>query len=307
MHLLIPFAASPAAGAGDALTRLTLPKLTQLLRRLTLVHTDAAQPTSRSLPHERALARSLGLPVTDGMIPWAARQSGSDAVCAWFSLCHWQARVGRITLGDPRTLNITAAESAVLLEAMRPYFAEDGIALSEHSPGLWLAKGEPLRGLACTALDRVIGRRIEDWMPEGPTAALAHRLQNEMQMLLYTHPVNDARTEQGLLPINSFWLHGAGAVPADFRAPNAEAPSMPLSLRDAAVSENWAGWSQAWQALDAGPVTQALALLEQGRPVTLTLCGERAAQRFEWRRRSLLQRIHHHFTPTPMTNLFSQL
>ncbi len=307
MHLLIPFAASPSAGARDALAQLPLPQLTRLLRQLTQVRADTGMPASRSPPHERALAHALGLPLVDGMIPWAAWQHQSDAVCAWISLCHWQARVGRITLSDPQSLQVTLAESSTLLDAMQPYFAEDGITLSEHSPGLWLAQGEPLRGLACTALDRVIGRRIEDWMPEGPTAPLAHRLQNEMQMLLYTHPVNDARTEQGLLPINSFWLHGAGAVPADFRAPALEAPLMPLTLREAAVREDWAAWGQAWQALDGGPVAQALALAEQGQPVTLTLCGESNALRFERLPRSLLQRLTQHFSQTSMSNLLSQL
>jgi hypothetical protein len=306
MHLLIPFAASPAA-ASDALSDLPLPHLTALLRRLTQVHADSGVPTSRSTPHERALARALGLPQDDGLIPWAAWQDQSDAACAWLSLCHWQARVGRITLSDPQTLRVTPAESATLLAAMQPYFAEDGIALSEHSPGLWLAQGEPLRGLACTALDRVIGRRIEDWMPEGPTAALAHRLQNEMQMLLYTHPLNDARTEQGLLPVNSFWLHGAGAVPADFRAAAGVPPLVPLALRDAAVSADWVAWRQAWQTLDAGPLAQALTRVEQGLPVTLTLCGEHSALRFEALPRSLLQRLTRHFSATSMQNLFSQL
>jgi hypothetical protein len=305
MHLLIPFAASPAA-ASDALA-LQLPHLEKLLRRLTQVYADSGVPSSRSPPHERALARALGLPPDDGLIPWAAWQQQSDAACAWLSLCHWQARVGRITLGDPQSLQVTADESGVLLAAMQPYFAEDGITLSEHSPGLWLAQGEPLRGLACTALDRVIGRRIEDWMPEGPTAALAHRLQNEMQMLLYTHPVNDVRADQGLLPVNSFWLHGAGAVPADFRATADVPPLVPMALRDAAVSADWVAWRTAWQALDAGPVAQALTRVEQGLPVTLTLCGEHSALRFESLPRSLLQRLTQHFSPTSMQNFFNQL
>jgi hypothetical protein len=33
-------------------------------------------------------------------------------------------------------------------------------------------------------------------------------------MLLYTHPLNDAREAQGLLPVNSFWLSGCGRAQA---------------------------------------------------------------------------------------------
>ena len=40
-------------------------------------------------------------------------------------------------------------------------------------------------------LDRVVGRDIQNSMPAVPAL---RRLQNEMQMLLYTHPVNDDGT-----------------------------------------------------------------------------------------------------------------
>jgi hypothetical protein len=318
MHLLIPFAASATAGAHDALTRLQLPQLQKLLQRLSLVHTDAGAPDSRSPPHERALAHSLGLPLPDGLIPWAAWDAHSAGperpgappgaeVCAWTTLCHWQARLGHISLSDPQTLGITPAESQTLLAAMRPYFTEDGITLAEHSAGIWVAQGEPLRGLECASLDRVVGRMIDDWMPQGPGSRLAHRLQNEMQMLLYTHPLNDAREARGQLPINSFWLHGAGALPPGFQPNTGTEPTLPPGLRDAALREDWAAWAQAWQALDAGAVTQALLRAEQGLPVTLTLCGERNAQCFELRARGLLQRVRSAFNNIPLKDRLHSL
>jgi hypothetical protein len=319
MHLLIPFAASHADAARAALTQLQLPQLERLLQRLTLVDTDTDRDDSRSPPHERALARAWGLPVQDGRIAWAAHSarmaSGPQVPApgaepwAWITLCHWQARSGRISLSDPQQLAVTPAQSQALLDAMRPYFAEDGITLTEHRPGLWLARGAPLQDLVCASLDRVVGRRIDAWMPQGAGATLAHRLQNEMQMLLYTHPVNDARSEHGQLPVNSFWIHGAGALPADLPAadPQAVALVMPLALRDAAVREDWSQWTQAWAALDAGPVARALAQVEQGLSVTLTLCGERSAQRFELRPRTRLRRITQYFRRAPVQLQLSQL
>lgn len=38
------------------------------------------------------------------------------------------------------------------------------------------------------------------------------RLHSEAQMLLYSHPFNDAREARGLPPVNGFWPHGAGAL-----------------------------------------------------------------------------------------------
>jgi hypothetical protein len=37
------------------------------------------------------------------------------------------------------------------------------------------------------------------------------RLQNELQMILHDHPVNEARLERGELSINSVWLYGCGS------------------------------------------------------------------------------------------------
>jgi hypothetical protein len=120
--------------------------------------------------------------------------------------------------------------------------------------------------------------------------------------------VNDARSEQALLPINSFWISGAGALPSDFVATqNVGEAIVPMALRDTAVREDWAAWSQAWQALDAGAVTQAFERLQQGQDVTLTLCGERSAQRFEVRPVGLMRRISQVFSRNPAPVILSEL
>ena len=94
---------------------------------------------------------------------------------------------------DPSALALEPAESQALLEAMRPYFEADGISLVYDRPGRWLACGEIFRGLPTASLDRVIGQAVDAWMPEAPQARALRRLQAEMQMLLYNHPVNDQR------------------------------------------------------------------------------------------------------------------
>ena len=53
------------------------------------------------------------------------------------------------------------------------------------------------------------------------------------------------------------------------------------SLCAPALSEDWAAWIEAWQALDRGPLGDALQGLRRGEPLRLSRCGERHAQRFE--------------------------
>ena len=210
---------------------------------------------------------------------------------------------------DPSSLKLSSAHAQLLRQAMQPYFAEDGIelqgacmpgAMGQPAALSWLAQGELLRDMACASLDRVSGRKLSDSMPQGPGARVVRRLQSEMQMLLYTHPVNDERQQLGLLPINSFWVSGCGALPARGHAnrPNDGAAqtsmrSNPLaddehgndpadlmvdrSLRKAALADDPAAFIAAWQQLDAGPVQRLQEALRQGDAVQLTLCGERSS------------------------------
>ncbi len=280
-HLLVPFAAASAPECQGLLSALRLPHLQALLGELAPTHNDSGDEHTLSLPHERALARALGLEPSDGLIPWAALQSDAPTVPqAWFSPCHFQIGTDHISLLPGEQIALYDAASRALLDALAPYCTEDGITLRYESATRWHASGEPLRGIACASLDRVSGRPVGGWMPHSPAnpagSQLLKRLQSEAQMLFYTHPVHDARTARGLLPVNGFWIGGAGAleVPAPWRPP----PAMPDTLRQAALRADWPAWQSAWEALDAREIKTLLDAARRSEPVTLTLCGERGAR-----------------------------
>ena len=202
MHLLIPFAACSDPASRRRLRELHLPHLEKLISRLSPQPLDSGTLDSPAMPHERVLAQALGLPAT-AQIPWAAWQAhalGHDiANSAWAFItpCHWQIDQAQVTLIDPQALALQEDESRALLLAMRPYFEEDGISLIFDGAARWLACGELFRDLASASLQRVVGRDLKPWMP---ASSKLRRLQNEMQMLLYTHPVNDARSERRTAP-----------------------------------------------------------------------------------------------------------
>ena len=294
-HLLIPFAGRGSPACRAALSTLRLPNLETLLLRLTLADTDTQDDSTRSPPHERAIARALGLGTTDGCIPWAAleaRQTGAataDDTEGWglVTLCNWQVGIDDVVLGDPSAIEIDATESTTLLEAARPFFEEDGIALHPSPvPGRWLARARIFDGLATASIDRAVGWPISQWSPLAEAARPLRRLQNEMQMLLYTQRVNDDRAARGVPPINSFWLSGTGALKAP-PAATALVPEVSDALRVASLRDDGAGWAAAWQALDAGPVASLLSDYTRGADVALTLCGDRAAQRYTVQQRGL--------------------
>jgi hypothetical protein len=48
-------------------------------------------------------------------------------------------------------------------------------------------------------------------LPQGEGALQWNKLQNEIQMLLFSHSVNEPREAQGQPVINSLWCYGLGA------------------------------------------------------------------------------------------------
>jgi hypothetical protein len=176
------------------------------------------------------------------------------------------------------------------MQAMQAYFAEDGVQLHGLHQGNWLASGRVFKDLACASLARAAGGAVDHWLPRQTQAQVLRRLQNEMQMLLYSHPVNDARAARGLLPITSFWVSGTGSLPAGYAGPVATGRHVLDDLRAANLSDNALAWVQAWQTLDATPMQALLVQARSGEPVELTLCGETAAQSFTLQPQSLWTR-----------------
>jgi hypothetical protein len=295
MHVLIPFASTLSETSRQTFRQLDLPHLSQLLARLTPAKPIGSDETSLSMPYEEALARIHGWSHDDdGCLPWAARLGQKDGVPvndeAWGLLTpvHFHLGADHVTLADPQSLRLSAQDSHTLFEEVKPLFESEGWQMAWGAPTRWYVAHASLDGLPTASLDRAIGRNIEQWMPTGAQSKLVRRLQNEVQMLLYQHPLNDRRVGVGALPVNSFWLSGCG------RAQRTHEPAelkVELQLREPALQRDWAAWGQAWQALDAGPLRELLARAKRHEPVALTLCGDRVAQTFSPQARSLWTRL----------------
>jgi hypothetical protein len=293
MHLLIPFAAPLAEAGREAAATLVLPKLQALLGRLAEVQRDVADEWAWSPPHERALARALGLHGGAGQLPWAARAAQADGVAtgdlAWGLLtpAHWHLGTDQVSLADPAELALDEAASRAFFGAVQGLFTSEGYAMHYGHPLRWYIAHESLAGLATASLDRVIGRNVDAWLGSDPAARRLRRLQSEVQMLLHSHPLNEAREAQGLRAVNSFWLSGCGVA----QATTAPSPIIDDRLRTPALADDWAAWCRAWETLDAGPLAELWAQAQRGQAVRLSLCGERAWVAFETAPPGLLRRL----------------
>lgn len=292
MHLLIPFAAPLSDAGRAAAASLRLPHLQRLLASWAEVQRDEGDEYSWSAPHERALARALGWHGGNGLLPWAARSAQADGIStgdlAWglVTPVHWHLGTDQVSMLDPATLVLDAATSRLLFDAVVDLFTSEGFAMHWGAAQRWYLAHESLSTMATASLDRVIGRNVDAWLGDSREMRRLRRLQNEVQMLLYTHPANDQREQQGLLTVNSFWLSGCGVAQSN----PAREPRVDDRLRGPALADDWAAWVQAWQTLDEGPLADLLQESDDG-PARLTLCGERSSACFEPAQRRASQRL----------------
>lgn len=140
---------------------------------------------------------------------------------------HLRFHQERIILADASRLGIRAEEAEAIISTLNHEFAGRGRFHAAH-PERWYFQAEgataiPPQGQAATApnlplaseapLSTVAGRRLLMQSASDPATKQLRQLQNEIQMILHLHPVNTAREEAGLSPINGLWLWGGGKLP----------------------------------------------------------------------------------------------
>lgn len=298
MHVMIPFASALDPQVAGILRELELPRLSRLLGLLTPTgDVGDADETSPLPPHEQFLARLRG--VDDAWPPtaaWRVRDAGqSPGDAAWALLTPAYFAVGNegVTAMGPDTLDLDDDESRAFLEALSAtlFPAAEGWRSAWLARDAWAVAHEDLDGLEAASVDRVLNRGVETWYPR---ARRLRTLLNEAQMLLHDHPLNQSREQRGQRPLNAVWISGCGrdrgqALSADL--------VVDTRLRVPMLTGDLYGWSEAWKALDAGPIAQALGAAEAGRPVSLTLCGERLARTWTRQPAGAWARLKQRFAP----------
>ncbi len=217
LTLIVPFCAPAAEVADDAYRQLTLPGLERLLARAREAererHDDAYLPT---LPHERWLAKHAGLPISPlPSAPYMRLADGGNAdTRTWACLqpVHIHAARDHLVMLDPAQLRLEAGDADALRAAIAPLVDEMGITLDATHAARWYVADSPFGDLIAAAPQRATGHNIDIWMHKGEQERAWRKFQNEIQMTWYDHPVNQAREARGLLPVNSVWLFGQGAL-----------------------------------------------------------------------------------------------
>ena len=322
LTILLPFGLPPPELARDLLRELKLPALATLMARARKEHSRREfDDFARALPHEMWLSSQFPLPsfVPAHPVPGQDVHNSPALACAamralglpaeqgiWFMLHPAHIHIARdhLVLTDIRQIALSDADSRELFDAAAPLFTEVGRELLYGDAGSWFMRADDWQGLLTSTPDATCGHNIDIWMPQGDGARDWRKLQNEVQMLWFAHPLNERRQIQGKQAVNSLWLWGGSpATVANvgqhevFNLPDgfgglgqyaktavakagaadiiAAKPGQGLLTLDAliqpALTGEWSSWLEQLQTLESTWFSPLLQAMQQGQLGSLSL------------------------------------
>ena len=211
MQLIVPYLFPPARLLEAAAQDLRLPAFETLLARGRRA-TAAAEGVEAQVCAALGVARQQDYPIAPITLQY---DGGEPGMHYWLRAdpVHLRVMRDRIVLADSSELGLTRAEADALAQRISDHF---GAAFSPQPlhPTRWYLRLEQAPRLRTTPLSLAVGCDIDPLLPQGDDAKLFRTRLNELQMLLFEHPVNQAREARGALPVNSLWLWGGGRLPA---------------------------------------------------------------------------------------------
>lgn len=245
VHLLVPDLFLPADIASDVCKGLRLPALEMLLARGVL--TGVARSGACEAAPENRLCELFGVKIeADAPVaPISALFDGLGTGC-WLRAdpVHLHLDQSRMLLSPvtPRD-----EEAAAMCASLNEYFSGQGMVFFAPHPQRWYVRLDALPRIINIPLSQAIGSDVRGSLPTGEDAAHWHGIFNEIQMLMFSHPVNDARAARGEMPVNSVWLWGGGdkAAPASAYDSVASDDILP-EMFAAAAGIRFMPWGERW-------------------------------------------------------------
>ena len=110
-------------------------------------------------------------------------------------------------------LGLSEADADALLETLNDFVHADGLTFFKRGALEWYMSGMQAETIESYPPSFLANRNASSFLPSGESMAPWRRLMTELQMLLHSHPLNQQRETAGLMPVNSIWFWGGGALP----------------------------------------------------------------------------------------------
>lgn len=209
VHLVIPDLLLSGDIAAEVCAGLHMPALEKLLGR---GHSEIQEPVAL----ENLLCEIFAVPCpatsTQLDAPIALISAAFDGLGTgcWLRADPVHLRLQRDQMLLLPAMEISVEEAAQMCASLNEHFAEQGMGFFASHPQRWYVQLDRLPRIHTKPLSQVIGGDVRGSLPTGDEAARWHQVLNEIQMLLFSHPLNESREARGVLTINSLWLWGGG-------------------------------------------------------------------------------------------------
>lgn len=156
------------------------------------------------------IARQQDWPVA----PWLARAAGIEPGGAYW-LCAEPAQfivgASEVRLGG-LVADLQSADAQELVAMLNAHFAGDGLRFVAPTPSHWFTCMERPPRMITRSPQAALGAPLLPYLASGEDGARGRGWQNELQMLLFEHPVNRRREAAGQASVDSVWLWGGGTL-----------------------------------------------------------------------------------------------
>lgn len=189
-------------GLATAMQEINQSELPEALKKiLKKAHFTA---THHGFEHELIQLFSVN-PLSGPDLPTAQlRNPAQLSLCA--DPCYLHADRDRLLLFPINDL--TMEEGSQLIETIQPLLNDFDAQLVPNDLNHWSIWLENMPNISLTAMPSLIGKSVVSALPYGNEQGEWLRLGNEIQMVLFEHPVNQQRQSVGKLPVNSLWFWG---------------------------------------------------------------------------------------------------
>lgn len=176
-----------------------------------------------ALPLDALICHYAGIETSDGELPIAAitclgedmEVFDTDSKChlIFAEPVHLLLQRDSFCLSGPVPLPLSLDESTSLIASLNQHFHADGLEFILTNSSRWYLRLDRRPEISTSHPMLAINRDINAFLPKGKEAGKWRQLINEIQMLLFSHPVNQSRELADLPLCNSLWFWGEGQLP----------------------------------------------------------------------------------------------
>lgn len=144
----------------------------------------------------------------------AWQQAGNNAGSTYWLYAapvHLVLQRDSFSMAEPAPLPLNSSEAEALTSALNQHFSGDNMQFFWHK-NTWFLSLAANPNIQTSTPKSVMNKDINAFLPTGEGAMQWAKFSNEIQMLLFDHPVNIAREAIKLSAVNSIWCYGGGQI-----------------------------------------------------------------------------------------------